>query len=540
VQDFSIGLKVGQDILSPQDRKRLVRKILERDLGHLKDDPLCSQIMEVLYASAVVRRFDRPLLSSLLRQPVLPDILFDRVTALSMVIERQQVNEANKFVLHNALRTALLADAKEKGLEESLKLYRRRALAFYQAQHIKLKPEAAVGELALDILFLHSNIVIRDVFNLQLAPLVTGSAVFGELDGSLESLMQKTLLYQEIGLDGEPLEKLINETQNWLALDWELHGETLRYFQIVRRSDTAHLSGRDQDSNHLKQAHGDVAGFALNVPVTSATLPLLCQDTLGQLYQANVGSISSLLAPSHPGGQCVFLLRVVVNDWYYSAVIRSCFALLERQAFDTLIMVIPRTSTWALISMLAQALGFDVLVDNIKYAGARYTALRLDVSQYGGPIKWLLHLVHTDLGIEKPKLPWNKFVQALRQALKNLWLDVEALSSNPLVDALWLAPQEAPDFVVRAEALITAIRETADKLRISDANVLPPGSCSHYTILDALYGLSDKAQTKFIKSSARSSHQQIARHLGIGYPQPFSRLHQQALEALARHLRLRK
>ncbi len=355
------------------------------------------QIVELLRASALLRRFDQPLLAAMMNQPALPDALFDRVTALSMVVEQvqadwEQPRKPRTFVLHDALRKAVLEDARGRGLEEQLDEYRRRALTFYAEQVPEEGPTEAFVELALDILFLHSNQLIHYLFfGWPSVPLTHGPVSFDELDEVLEPLMRQTRWYQEAGFEGKSLERFIRETRDWLSLDRELHGEILHYFQVVRRSDSR------------------IAGFVLNVPVTEDTLSLLRQDAVGVLYEMSVG-------PIEIKEQCFFALRLIADDWdSQSSLTRSIFAQMVGLEFTKLITV----HIWPPTTAMLEALNFDALARGIEYEGYEYTVLQLDVEQYGGQVEWLLDLVGKDMGlIEVSEEPRRRENQTSSTAVK--------------------------------------------------------------------------------------------------------------------------
>jgi hypothetical protein len=518
-----------QVILPLTDRQKLVQEILGRTWRAIDSETLHAKVVEPLRASALVRSFDQSLLAIMLDQPTLADAIFDRVTALSMVVEQSQVDKPRNFTLHSALRMALLEDAKSRGLEQTLVEYRCRALAFYFAEtrRAKSRPEITFKELGLDILFLHSNPVIHQIlFDSLHIPLPTGPASYDELDEILESLMQQNPLYHEIHLDGKHLERLVQETRDWLELDYELHGQTLHYFQVVRRSNATQSPDGIHDDNCSGRARGDLAGFALNVPVTKATLPLLRRDTIGWLYDTHARPISS-----HSDGQSVFLLRLVVGDWdCLSALIRAFFALLEGQVFHTLVTVTP----WTLINMLMRTLGFDMLIDDIEYEGRAYTALRLDMTKYGGPIKWLYQLVRQDLGLPARRLveDWEQFKMALQEALEELHGPFELLAQNPLIDELGLAGQDETDWE-RAQALIKTLQTVLDSVRLPSAQ---DRSDSAFQVLNKSYGIVGEAWKRFEYGGPRPSIEEIRKQLHCARGTYYVRV-EESVEALARAVR---
>jgi hypothetical protein len=108
----------------PEATDRAMQHVLTWALrGVDEEDDASVRVTEMLRASAVVRRFSQSLLAAMLEQERIPDGLFDRVTALSMVVEREQRGvtegdvfaDARLFVLHDVLRNALLEDAQGRG-----------------------------------------------------------------------------------------------------------------------------------------------------------------------------------------------------------------------------------------------------------------------------------------------------------------------------------------------------------------------------------------------------------------------------------------
>lgn len=499
------------DLLPAVDRERLVQAVLERATQEPASwaEANKRQVIDVLRASALVRSFDQRLLTEMMGQARLSDDLFDQVTALAMVVKRRRGSQQQEFILHPMLREAVLNDAQQRGLIRTLETYRRRAFNFYTSRRPQTSQREELLAWGLDILFLHSNLAIHELFFRDvIAPSVSGTVSFYELETTLEFLMRRNVLYKDIGLIGVPLEKMIGDTYQWLALDWELHGETLQYFYVIRRADE------------------EIAGFSLLARLTDDTLPIARQDTLGKIYEANVRPLE-LEKGSH------FALRLVIGDLEnLPAIMRAFFEQLVTQSFQRLITVLP----WPLLGMLAEELGFIVLKDGVEYEGRRYTILELDMAEYSNPFEWLLDLVSDDLGTVKPHMPWKMLVESLYKVLPDLWTDVKSLGSSPLIDELNLKASGGTSVYQRAEMLIQAICEAAEMLHpVEDDSVI---SYSHYTILDALYGLSEVRRKQYLQTPIRPIQSEIAEDLGIGYPNPFRRLRAQAIEALARQLRI--
>ncbi len=499
------------EILESKDRDKLVREIIERTLRLLEDDPLRSQVVELLYASVVVRRFDRFLLAAMLNQPSLPDTLFDRVTALSMVTERSQIGQPRMFILHNALQLALLEDAEGKGLEKRLKEYRRRALAFYTIQQAKMEQAEAITELWLDILFLHSSPLIHKLFfDWASAPMAIEPASFDELDDVLDSLMRRHPLYQQISFEGELLEQFIQQTHKWLALDRELHGETCRYFQVARRSD----------------AQGSIAGFVFNVPLTAKTQLSLRHEFMGEIYELAGESLAI-----RKNERRFFLLRLVFDEWdSIPSLLRTIFTQLMRTESRTLIAVVP----WRDIISLLQDLGFETLAQDIKYKGYEYSVTQLDTMQYGGAVKWLLQLVRHDVGLPAGRLvdDWELFKATLQEALERLHSPVKLLT-NPLINEFNLASQDADDWK-RGQALIDTLQEVVETMRLSTGRDQPD---SAFHVLNESYGVVDEAWQRF-EYGTPPTIKEISQSLCVS-PRTYYNRQKEALEALARTFRRR-
>lgn len=530
-----------QELIPQQDWEKFLQETLERALRVLNGDQLRPQVIEALHAAATVRRFSRELLEVMLNRPRLPDVLFDRVTALSMVVERKQrpgrSDTPRTFILHNALRKALLEDARRRGLENVVNEYRRRASAYYVIQQEVMKQEDAIAQRALDIIFLNKAPFVHGLFfDEPSTSLLIGSASLGELDEALESLMQENPLYQQMDFKGQPLAQLIQQTRDWLALDWDMHGEMLHYFQVARR----------------RGGRGDIAGFVLNVHVSEETLPLLRRDTIGAVYETGVRTIE---VPTDR--KCVFSLRMVIDKWdCQSTLVRAIFVQLIREAFDILVIVTP----WESITQLMTQLGADALARDVEYKGYSYDVVRLDVARYGGAMQWLQHLVRQGMGLTPSDWEhytcqirnliqqrialgasisdWKECVKQVREALQQLWGDIATLSQCKLIRTLDLAaPTDAAP--VRVERLHHAISEAHARLRPSDeekAKLRERGEIAHYTILNRLYGIAGKPRRRFKLGEHRPPQKTIAELLGVGWPQPFCKLRDAAIERLAEEL----
>ncbi|MCP4541739.1 MAG: ATP-binding protein [Chloroflexi bacterium] len=498
------------EILSPEERERLTRAVLDRGLRSLKADPQRAQIVEALYATTQARRFNRTLLAAMIEQDTISDDLFDRITRLSMVVKHRRPGSSPMFTLHGALREALLAEIQAHDLESTVMQYRHRALAFYIAQQVGMKPVEL--EWALDVLFLHSHPLVHSLFfETAIDPLVTSSATFDELDARLDGLMRHNPMFQGIGFTDETLEAFISQTREWLALDYALHGETLHYFRVVRRGDQ----------------RGDVVGFTLNVPMTCQTMDLLRQDTSSAIYDRCVDPIEE--NPRH-----YFSLRLVVDAWdSLAALMRTIFAQVAAWEFDRLMSVSP----WPIVANLVENMGFDILAHGIEHEGITYTAVRLDVVRHGGMVNWLLNLVRQDVGLPSPD-DWIDYVGQVRKVLARLWDQVSVLSDIPLITTLDLARplDDAPTRVDRLRQVITRAHARLHVSEEEEAELAKQDKASHYKLLNELYGITGAPRRRFKTSTYRRPQYKTAELLDIPYPYPFTQLRDAAIEALAEEL----
>jgi hypothetical protein len=497
------ALKLESDLLTSEDLSELVNKILNRALSSLDETPLRHQLIELLRAGAVVRRFSQPMLAALLDTPALQDNLFDRITNLAMVRKWTREGKPHLFAIHESLRDALTTDASERGLQEKIERYRQRALGYYKL----LKEEISEGgeEWALDILFLHSSQSIRDLFfggGASSSP-TTAPAAFGELSEVVSSLMQGSTLFEEVGFSGGQLLRLIRETHEWMALDWKLHDEYLEYFRVVRRR------------------NNQIAGFSLIVPVTKDTLPLLHNDTVSSVYEKALGAIE---INSH----CYFLLRFVVDELdAKSALLRAIFSRLIQERFVTVITAV----FWPDVLQMMKVLGFEVLAHEVEYDGYTYDIMKLDVAQYGGPVAWLLQFVSSDMGLVSED--WESYLREVKAALTKLWHDPESLTkaARPLMHRLGIAELE-PDVFVQAETVRKVLCAAGEAIKPPDDMMVG----SHYELLNSLYGLGGKEKKAFMRSLDRPNQQTVFREKGIPNPRRHLR---QAIGAIAQAL-LRK
>ena len=423
----------------PETTDKVMQYLLTWALRDVDDTGNDSQVevMEMLRASALVRRFNQPLLATMLDQTRLPDDLFDQVSALSMVIGQKQSPQmvermfsgSGLYVLHDVLRTALIEDAQRRGLGEQMDEYRRRALMFYM-QRLSGCAMDTLGEDGLDILFLHRDSLIHDMFfGWSSAMLISDHVSYDEMKQILVPSMRDNFYYQMLGFSGKSLERLIRETQAWLSLDHELHGDKLRYFRVVRRG-----------SKSGQIAQRDIAGFVLNVPITEATLPYLRQETMGMVYEVGCGPIES-----REDIQAFFSLRLVADGLdSLSALLRTVFVQMSTQSFDTLLTVMP----WSQLSSVLEAISFDVLAHQVEYEGYPYDIIRLDVGRLGGAAHWLFRLVRKDLGLPARSLlqNWNLFKEVLQEALEQIHDSFDLLAKSPLIDEFALVERTADDW----------------------------------------------------------------------------------------------
>jgi len=478
-------------------------------------------ITELLRACAVVRRFSQPLLAYMLDQARIPDALFDQVTALSMVAERKRrsrtispvFEQSKRFALHDVLRVALLKDAQKRGLNAWMDTYRRRALLFY-AQRLSSDNKSTLGEEGLDLLFLHRDSLIRDLFfGPSSAPLTPDRVSYHEMKDVIDPLMRDNLYYQMINFEGEPLERFIRETWEWLALDRKLHGESLQYFHVVRR-------------NHESQTIGesDIAGFVLIVPVTDITLPHLRQETVGAVYEAACQPIEL-----RKGTKVHFSLRIVADGLdSFSALLRILFVEMANQPFDVLITMLP----WPQLSAVLEMIGFDVLARQVAYEECRYDVVQLDVGRRGGAAGWLFRLVREDLGLPPHSLleNWEVFKHVLEETLEELHDSFKMQAKSPLIDEFALAKCTSSDWE-RTEALIQTLQAVLETMRLLDTS----RTDTAFHTLNERYGVVKDAWRRF-EFGGKPSLDDIAERLQCSKGTLYRRL-DDALEAYARAFR---
>lgn len=502
----------------PEVTDRVMQHVLTwalRDVDKEADDGQ-ADVTEMLRASAVVRRFNQPLLATMLDRAQLSDERFDQVAALSMVIERQPSNTAvarvfgggRQFVLHEVLRAALLEDAQHRGLNERLDDYRRRALMFY-AQRLSDSADAPLGEEGLDLLFLHHDSLMRDMFfGWSSTPLVPDHVSYEEMEEMLEPLMRDNLYYQMLGFEGESLERLIRETREWLILDRELHGDSLHYFHVVRRS------GRE-----------DIAGFTLNVPVTETTLPRLRRETIGVVYETGYGPLEL-----RENARAYFSLRLVADGLdSFSALLRTIFVEMANHSFEVLVTAMP----WPKLSEVLETMGFETLARQVEYEGYQYDVVRLDVGCRGGATNWLFRLVREDLGLPPRSLlqDWELFKHALQDALDHLHDSFQVQAKSPLIDEFALVERTA-DAWTRTQTLIQVLQDVLETMRLPDLHDQPD---TVFHILNERYGVVDEAWQRF-EFGGQPSMNDIARTLSCSRGTLYKRL-DEALEAFARAFR---
>ena len=499
-----------EEALLPQkDRTTLVQEILTRGLRGLQDDPQRAQIVALLRAGAAVRRFDRPLLMAMLKQPDLPTALLDRIPMLSMVTRRAQSGRPAMFSLHPALRDALLLDARQRGLDATLQRYRQRALSYYTAQYHR---QEGIGPAwGLDVLFLHDHPMVRSLFfNTAFVPLVTETGTFAELEVQIAPLMRKNPLYHEIDFQGETLERFIAQTQQWLAFDYQQHGESLRYFHVVRRG----------PGGHPDHEHHKIAGFVLTVPATQEAHALLRQDLMGEIYEQAVGSVPV-------DARYLFALRLVCGALdSLSALVRTVFMQAMSLKWGRLILIMP----WKDIVELAKGLQFDILAANIEHPTGTYTIAELNVSEQGGVGAWLLSLTRQVVGLPLTE-DWTAYKAALQAAIDNLHTSFNDLSRNILIDEFDLTSEMAPNWQ-RAEVLIQAIQAAVAAMR------LPPEEDyddAPFHILNESYGIHTAAWQR-AEYGQPPTVQELCEHFNCSRTALYNR-RSDALEMLARAFR---
>jgi hypothetical protein len=503
----------------PEASGEVMRHVLTWALRDIDDEAGDTQtyVTEMLRASAVVRRFNQPLLAAMLGQVKVPDERFDQVAALSMVTERKRstdttprmFNGERQFILHEVLRAALLEDAQNRGLGEQADTYRRRALMFY-AQQLSESDDATLGEKGLDLLFLHRDSLMRDMFfGWSSAPLAPDRVSYEEIEGVLEPLMRDNIYYQVLGFEGESLERLIAETKEWLALDREMNGDSLHYFRVVRRS--------GQES---------IAGFTLNVPITKTTLPLLRRETMGAVYETGCGPLELC-----DKTRAYFSLRLVADGLdSFSALLRTIFVEMANQSFEVLLTAMP----WPQLPEVLKTMGFDTLAHQVEYEGYQYDVVQLDVGRRGGATSWLFRLVREDLGLPPRSLlqDWSLFKEMLQEALGDLHGSFNLLAKSPLIDEFTLADRAASDWE-RAKVLTKALQETLETMRLPEAYDRPDAA---FHILNERYGIVGDAWQRFEFGPGRPSVDEVAQAVGCSKGTLYNRL-DEALEAFARAFR---
>ena len=90
----------------------------------------------------------------------------------------------------------------------------------------------------------------------------------------------------------------------------------------------------------------------------------------------------------------------------------------------------------------------------------------------------------------------------VKDALENLWVSIQALSRNPLVDRLSLVEDQS-DAYDRAMALVESILEAGQRLKAND-------DAAHFALLDRAYGLEGNTQRLYQLSAARPTRDELA------------------------------
>jgi AraC-like DNA-binding protein len=371
-------------------------------------------------------------------------------------------------------------------------------------------PSDTLGEEGLDLLFLHRDSLMRDMFfGWSAAPLAPDHVSYAEMAAALEPLMRDNLFYQMLGFEGESLERLIQETWDWMALDRELHGDALRFFRVVRRA------GQE-----------GIAGFTLNVPITETTLPLLRRESMGAVYEAGCGPLEL-----RENTRAYFSLRLVADGLdSFSALLRTVFVEMASRSFDVLLTALP----WQDLPEVLETMGFDTLAREVAYEGYEYDVVQLDVERRGGAVNWLFRLVREDLGLPPRSLlqDWDLFKQVLQEALASLHDSFVVLAKSPLIDEFALVERTADDWT-RAEALTQALQDTLETMRLPEAHDRPDAD---FHILNERYGVVDEAWRRFEFSGSRPSMKEIAQTFNCSRRALYNRL-DEALEMFARAFR---
>jgi hypothetical protein len=354
---------------------------------------------------------------------------------------------------------------------------------------------------------------MRDMFfGWSAAPLAPDRVSYAEMETALEPLMRDNLFYQMLGFEGRPLERFIRETREWLALDRELHGDSLRFFRVVRRA------GQE-----------GIAGFTLNVPITETTLPLLRRESIGAVHEAGCGPIEL-----HENKRVYFSLRLVADGMdSFSALLRTIFVEMASQSFDVLLTAMP----WADLPEVLETMGFDTLARNVEYEGYEYDLVQLDVGRRGGTTSWLFRLVREDLGLPPRSLlqDWDLFKEVLQEALASLHDSFKVLAKSPLIDEFALVERTADDWE-RAEVLTRTLQDTLETMRLPEAYDRPDAA---FHTLNERYGVVDEAWQRFEFGAGKPSMEEVAGALNCSKGTLYNRL-DEALEAFARAFRRRR
>lgn len=91
--------------------------------------------------------------------------------------------------------------------------------------------------------------------------------------------------------------------------------------------------------------------------------------------------------------------------------------------------------------------------------------------------------------------------------LENLWISVEALSDNPLVDELALASEDDDDFD-RAMALVAAILQASQRVKSYKNGQL-------FALLNQAFGLEGDVKRRYQLSAVRPRREELVAELGL-------------------------
>lgn len=112
--------------------------------------------------------------------------------------------------------------------------------------------------------------------------------------------------------------------------------------------------------------------------------------------------------------------------------------------------------------------------------------------------------------------------------LENLWINIDALSDNPLVDALALASGE-DDAFVRAMALVEVILRAGQRVKASRDGHL-------FALLNRAFGLEGATKRQYQISAARPTIDELVAQASLTSVDEYQKQLRQAIRVLTEHL----